>query len=211
MTIIKKVKLIPWTNPYATPGLIAMWDGIWNSGSDRHLTNSSICIDLISGRHLPVQFKNDDAFIVPDSTTFKDIDLSGDMTVEWVLDTTEEFIHDLFFAYGNGICYQASGVRAGYLNYQLRYWGGSEYISVYPLSKSVCAAAVRFSKGCFSVFGNGKHKQSYYNAVAASEVDRVVIGRHSAIRSIRFYTRALSDHEIMKNHTLDRHRFNLLE
>ena len=86
MTIIKKVKLIPWTNPYATAGLIAMWDGIWNSGSDRHLTNSSICIDVISGRHLPVQPKNDDAFIVPDSTTFKDIDLSGDMTIEWVLD-----------------------------------------------------------------------------------------------------------------------------
>ena len=199
-TIVKKVKLLPWSNPYSTKGLSAMWDGIWNSGSDTHLMNSTICIDVISGRHLPVQPKNDDAFIVPDSTTFKDIDLSGDMTVEWVLDTTEEFIHDLFFAYGNGICYQASGVRAGYLNYQLRYWGGSEYISVYPLSKSVCAAAVRFSKGCFSVFGNGKHKHSYYNAVAASEVDRVVIGRHSAICSIRFYNRALSDHEIMKNH-----------
>ena len=113
MTIIKKVKLIPWTNPYATAGLIAMWDGIWNSGSDRHLTNSSNCIDVISGRHLPVQPMNDDAFIVPNSTTFKDIDLSGDMTIEWVLDTTEEFIHDLFFAYGSNAERMVTGAITG--------------------------------------------------------------------------------------------------
>lgn len=207
MTIIKKAKLIPWTNPYASANLIAMWDGIWNSGRDIHLPDTEQCIDLINGRILSGNVKGDNTFIISTNSTFNDIDLSHDMTIEWLLDDASEFINDLFIAYSGGICYQVSGVRAGYANYQIRYWNGNEHVSVYPLTKSVCAAAIRYANGIFTVFRDGKELISYDNATAVDDFQHVTIGRLSAIRCLRFYSRALSNHETLLHYTLDHDRF----
>ena len=208
-TIIKKAKLLPWSNPYITNGLTAMWDGIWNSGSDIHLPDTEQCIDLVGGRILPGLVRDGDTFVVSASTSFMDINLSGDMTVEWLLDGTDEFTNDLFIAYGSGICYQVSGVRAGFANYQIRYWDGNEHVSVYPLSKSVYAAAVRYAGGIFTIFRDGQELASYDNAMAVGDFQHVAIGRLSAIRCLRFYSRALSNHEILLHHALDQERFKL--
>ena len=48
-TLIKKVKLLSWENPYVTDGLIAMWDGEWNTGIAKHNPNADVWIDLVNG------------------------------------------------------------------------------------------------------------------------------------------------------------------
>ena len=85
------------------------------------------------------------------------------------------------------------------------------HIFVYPLYKSVRIALIRYMNGFFTVSHDSKKSISYDNATNVADFQHVTIGRLSTIRGLRFYSRALSDHEIMKNHILDRYRFSLLE
>lgn len=38
----------PWTNPYITDGLVAMWDGEWNAGGGAHDASATVWRDLSS-------------------------------------------------------------------------------------------------------------------------------------------------------------------
>lgn len=40
----------PWTNPYITDGLVAMWDGVWNCGGGEHDANATVWKDLVGSR-----------------------------------------------------------------------------------------------------------------------------------------------------------------
>lgn len=48
--IIKKARLV-WRNPYITDGLIAMWDGEWNTGGGKHSNSASSICDLSGNNH----------------------------------------------------------------------------------------------------------------------------------------------------------------
>lgn len=195
---------------YIQDGLIAHWDGIENITYGVHDGEATVCYDLISGLALPCQMMSQDVVQALAQTFFSSIDLSGDMTIEWVVSAE----HEVWSGIGTynwhttlRFRYQISGVREGYRYYQIRYWDGSQQVTKYSIPKTVLQGSVSYGGGMFFVYSYGDLVAVYGDAAAVEDSSEFFIHQGFPFRCIRVYSRSLSEEEIGYNHSIDMKRF----
>lgn len=205
-----------WENPYITDGLVAMWDGEWNAGGGKHDANATVCKNLVGDFDVTGSVYGENSFIgasgIPALWTPQDSIFNGNFTFEWVLNPDVE-LNGILINVDNGTNaqnrYRVSGVRSGYANYQIYYWDGSSYASVYPMAKaSNYQGALVFEDGIFSVYSNGEIIKSY-SAVAPTDTIRCQLAPNQTFCNLRASSRALTAEEIAYNYNIDKARFGL--
>ncbi len=225
-TIVKKVKLLPWSNPYITDGLIAMWDGEWNAGIAKHDPTATTWTDLVNGC---VGIKAADTVQWLDKACFVD---NGYFIVETLPDSIKDAMNADNFTWevcryyrgGNGQ-YTALGSAAvrnefwasgpnnanSYLSWHspsfTSYCGGGGGKVKTTHSFTVCGdTIIGYSRGV-------PYATQTFTAIGSIDAARLLLGGKRGIVAdiycIRIYNRALSTAEIAANFAIDRMRFDL--
>lgn len=224
-TIIKKAKLLPWTNPYVTDGLIAMWDGEWNAGIAKHDPNATTWIDLVNG-HIGVKAADTVQWLKKACS----ID-NGYFIVEILPDSIKDAMNADTFTWE--VC---RNYRSGTGQYTLlastdmrnEFWPTSSGTGCYlswhsPSFTHYCSVDTRKAKETNSFVIDGNTVTGYGSGALYSTghftPDGTIIdaslelgskrGITADIYSIRIYSRALSTAEIAANYAIDKMRFDL--
>jgi hypothetical protein len=215
MTIIKrKIKVLPWQNPYITNGLIGMWDGEWNVGPDRHDTTATGLADLAGINNFNGAadcIVSDKAFCFSDSR----------YQAFWP--------EDILSAVGGGRSYTVE------LFHTPRNVGGSTLLFSRPESHNIVISSLWGEKKSYQIRNFAVHNDptrtddsGFYGAIvhkhphdmvflngqlmktATSDIEppptRIYFFR-DFIHCLRIYNRGLSDDEIAANYAIDRVRF----
>ena len=224
-TIIKKAKLLPWTNPYVPDGLITMWDGEWNAGIAKHDPNATTWIDLVNGY---VGVKAADTVQWLNKACSID---NGYFIVEILPDSIKDAMNADTFTWEVCRNYKrGSGHYTCIVSVEVRneFWSSSNgtdsYLSWHsPSFTSYCGGDGNIAKTThsFVISGNtiaGYSKGLPYatqqfipngtitNASLRIGSDR---GITADIYCIRMYNRAISAAEISANYAIDKMRFDL--
>ena len=215
-----------WTNPYASDGLIAMWDGVWNSGGGVHDAGATAWVDLVGGGGLTLPSgwsvgatyvaSGGNALALPDS-------VKSALTIEAVfrLDSMGS---------GRSLLYLKNGADAGWRaatehgvsvrsNGQINFSGAGAYTTGIAAS-TIYSAVVTYSSAtsaASSAYINGSARtlsgSGMYGLGTASKNSGISVfssykflGR---IYALRFHSRALLAAEIAANFAIDRERFGL--
>ena len=224
-TIIKKAKLLHWTNPYVTDGLIAMWDGEWNASIAKHDPDATTWIDFVNGY---VGVKAADTVQWLDKACSID---NGYFIVETLPNPIKDAMNADTFTWevcryykggsGQNTCIVSAEVRT-------EFWSSSNatdsYLSWHPPSfTSYCGGGRNIAKTTHSFVISGNTIAGYSKGLPYATQQFIPngtitnaslrIGSNRGITadiySIRMYNRALSASEISANYAIDKMRFNL--
>lgn len=233
--ITRKVRLVPFPNPYVTDGLVAMWDGEWNSNW-MHDSSATTWTDVVHGLEVypyagTIEFrqnyvkKNQGAEIsLPRSVAEA---ILGDMTLEIVNEalSSAQDVAKLHISDDGDILHVWEG-NGGHACISAR-WGGATQQPLpiatkprYPRYLWTVTLDGRLAKG----FCNGKLLSSRNDILAerptslSGHASHTMLSKKngSAISNAacncycyRLYNRALSPQEIAHNFTVDNARFKL--
>lgn len=225
-TIIKKAKLLPWSNPYITDGLIAMWDGEWNAGIAKHDPDATTWTDLVNGY---VGIKAADTVQWLDKACSID---NGYFIVETLPDPIKDAMNADTFTWE--VCRNYRGGDGHYATIDSsavrnEFWASgpnnaNSYLSWHsPSFTSYCGGGGGNAKTThsFTICDNiitGYSRGTPYATqtfTASGSIDsaRLQLGGKRGITAdiycIRMYSRALSAAEIAANYAIDKMRFDL--
>ena len=219
--------VVPTARDYVQDGLVAMWDGIENSGFGVHDQNATVWKDLIGSDDLIMRnckFEQDS--IVSDSqinvSAYSSITRNfGDMSLEVAFrDNIKRVNHDLLsldVKPGTGIVVFGGQDE----NSTLDWWvlGNDTYVAANTLGNTnPTSSSITLSSGLFRFYRIGLEisslKTSYNDITGFLSLFslRNSEGRHNligAIYCVRLYSRALTAEEIAHNYAIDKARFNL--
>lgn len=214
----------PWTNPYVTDGLIAMWDGEWNAGPGVHDANATRWADICG--LTPLSFETPAAItVMPNAMrvnhTFANSSLrglSGQVGFAGTAQTVELCVSvDSGFTVNQNVFlgpYSANGRNtfcAVVLNNDRGFLfnNGAMYG---PGTSAIGSATIAWT-------GSAAYKNAVALGAAGSNHSSLVrdgyicIGSGSQqkynIHSLRLYSRALTAAKIAANYAIDKERFNL--
>lgn len=210
-----------WKNPYVTKGLIAMWDGEWNSGGGVHDAAATTWVDL-SGNGYDIAIPSSGAVWGDDKISLVSTSLSADLPQVGRPEFTIECVANGQYGgssyvwmrnpswIGGSVIGQAYGFNVWYPWASLGTLGHSvwESTSAISLSWDQSRQACRL---------NGQEVLSATGSVDSRNVlSKVYIGEFNGTKTtsldgytFRLYNRALSASEIASNYAVDKERFNL--
>ena len=208
----------PTAKDYVQDGLVAMWDGIENAGWGKHDDGATICKNLMGGWDATGNVIGENIFRgdggAPGIWTGSELSvINGNFTVDFCIPQSIEST-TLIFVFDDGSTlgfrYSVSGVRTGYLKFQVRYVDASgDHKSVYPMEKEgVDGVAIMYGDGKFYVFANGTYV-TVYDAINPTDVKRGVMFQNTPFHGFRIYNRTLTAEEIAYNYSIDKARFGL--
>lgn len=216
----------PWVNPYATDGLVAMWDGQWNAGGGVHDAAAATWTDLVGGAGLTLPSgwsvgatyvaSGGNALALPDS-------VKTSLTIEAVfrLDSMGSGRSLIYFKNGADAGWRAAtehGISV-HSNGQLNFVGAGAYTTGIAAS-TIYSAAVTYSSATSAAsfaYINGSARSlsgsGMYGLGTASQNSGISVfpsykflGRMYALR---FHSRALTAAEVAANYAIDKERFGL--
>ena len=216
-----------WKNPYITNGLVAMWDGEWNAGGDKHNDAATSIKDIVGSCDLsildtttiggnyfmPASIQNVANLLssVPLPTTIRAIE----MTVADAEGGVNNFgIMTIAQSY-RGVCKFAAWIGCGSRgSYLMRQQSVNSGIVVWSINynNDNNNTDVSFCKNGEAVSGASTN---WSNTAMADGTDSDKLVRVRApyadckIFSIRLYSRALTADEIAANYAIDKARFGL--
>ena len=214
----------PWTNPYVTDGLVAMWDGEWNAGPGVHDASATTWAD-ICGR-TPLSFETPAAITVMPNAMRVDYSfpnnsarvLSGQVGFAETAQTVEVCVTvDSGFTLNQDIFmgpYSANGANTFCV---IALNGNRGFIfndgAMYGLNTSATVSATIAWTGS-TAYKNAVALEAYgSNRTAFVRDGYICIGSGSQqkynIHSLRLYSRALTAAEIAANYAIDKERFGL--
>jgi hypothetical protein len=225
----------PWTNPYVTDGLVAMWDGEWNAGGGVHDAGATVWKDLVGGIELPLMAGGSwgSNCIIGDGSA----PAAGVVTPPNILKqpfcevvykmlayparngavaafsvkylSTETFYKDFGLVDSYGTTYFLA-------NQRLTRTSGDNYIGIN------CVSIDADSRSSYRAFyvnsitrsqaggsGHGAFNQGMYVCALPYSGVGYTYPSKAKVYCIRFYNRALSPAEIAHNYAIDKARFNL--
>lgn len=220
MTTINRTIKVQWRNPYATEGLVAMFDGIWNSPGAHHRDAPSAWTDLVGkgaaiapvGTKMTFEDKYVKGIFIATIPGWRKIKLAGEWTVEIRAENVLSnyvAIADVCSAHTNSALIRESKALI------LSLYGGEQHRN-HSAIYSRTMASITVSGGRWKVYGaNGA---TFTGQAGTGDVgdDRLAFGRHIIsdyrngilrINAIRIYFRALTDAEIAANSIVDDQRF----
>lgn len=199
-----------WTNPYVTDGLVAMWDGEWNIGGGMHDDNAPTWID-ISGNGYDLSIADsgveigDNYIIVPAGTILDSGKLESVSHVEAVIEcikTTPFFIGVIIHTGNYSSC---MSLRYKWLGF------GRSTCSQIGTDSRLQLASYSLCQGY--VFRNGTLQATSSYTYNFNDTLGFGIGATEAVSirvmNIRFYSRVLTEDEMLWNYSVDRERFNI--
>lgn len=222
---------VPTARDYVQDGLIAMWDGIENTGWGVHDQYANVWKDLVGGLILKREkgenvWNNDSAVFDGNNQNVMSVNFStlrtavygGNVTIESVFHPT-----DSTFTGNNGLMgYGEDTSRAIWI------WGTkcnftyrkSNNLNVGAISNDADNQMTFSSEG---VYKAGVRLSNVIQGTASDDSDNLIVGRipyyysnvgsynafRGLIKSLRFYDRALTQSEIAANYAIDKARFNL--
>ena len=226
MTILTRKIHILWANPYITDGLVAHWDGIWNSAPGKHDAGAATIHELITGydlsTSLPLEIGENYFRVKADNrSTVKNIDriisaVRGDWTVEIVGECRHYDIDT------------AKDTNVFYFNFPKRpvwsYVGGPSNNRVIALTTSAgCHCLLSDRENVISssltstdkMYGNGGTGRCF-SGTYFREVGNHILSSQGGFKAsaarihcIRIYSRILSADEVYSNYLVDKLRFGV--
>ena len=225
---------IPTAKDYVQDGLVAMWDGIENAGWGLHDPNATVWKDLVGGgvATLPanvavvgdaISFAGDATISYPISTVLASALASADMSLEMCLSilpytlTSYRTMCETIGMDGNILIYTPRSTTSAQQYVYYNYYGRA----------NSAVAGVLDANGMFdgtlglacstSVMSGARYKNGELvnNATFPQTPTMTPTALRSALmdgaklRSVRFYSRALTAAEIAANYAVDKARFNL--
>lgn len=221
-----------WKNPYVTDGLVAMWDGEWNAGREKH--SSTVGMKNLAG---------DDEIVLPDdlskwemkdksmhlkwgydqsaSTSFTIPRMTWLDSSQWTVEIVACRIRGYSDTIG-GIGIQMNKVfelRYGQLNLGTVYMydtSGNRSSSDMSVSNTTLphTLSFRYNGTMANVFCDALSKVSKTISMKPFSTSSIRVGNiysyvEGEIYSIRIYSRALAQDEISHNYLIDDARFKL--
>ena len=194
-----------WKNPYITDGLVAMWDGLWSDPS-LAIIDGGDWVDCIGGARLTGVTKTDvGVSVIKGSLSDKIFD--NILTVEHLGAVSDQSM--LYTIYSNSLGYGYFGIGKKYRGWPsdpLKQWYTNYQITIRDNGDG--------SQTAINTPTNSRKTTSdvYNPSVVAYKVS---LGAgtagvtYSPYKSIRLYSRLLTDDEIAHNYEIDKVRFNL--
>ena len=216
-----------WTNPYVTDGLVAMWDGEWNSVGGQHDANGKYLYDIINDEYADLmtsQFRAGTNYweVTRASATGKTSSLStaflsaivgGYARIETVLYPNVVATQ----IYGNN-CFSISGGYFGY-NEHSGNGGCSIFSSGWVSAKDTALVGVPVGNVALDLdaanntikYTVGKVDSAIGSITIPDTIKNGCCMNNVGTRfySLRIYSRALTAAEIAANYAVDKARFNL--
>ena len=209
--------------PYVTEGLVAMWDGIWNSGIEEHSAMPEVIKDLVGDHDLTLVYGGYNRGMAIGEDYFAPNNIYGGKVVNYDIYELKDAI--LSGQFTIEICVQIN-VKNGQLfliDDNTRMYGASQYMSwlkfrgsltlidtIYTNPGETTTFCLTSGNGSNRIFRDGIVKYNF-NIGSQMVSDGIELGQATAggwiYHSIRIYNRALTDEEIELNHLIDRERF----
>jgi len=209
--------------PYVTEGLVAMWDGIWNSGIEEHSARPEVINDLVGDHDLTLVYGGNNRGMAIGEDYFAPNNIYGGKVVNYDIYELKDAI--LSGQFTIEICVQIN-VKNGQLfliDDNTRMYGASQYMSwlkfrgsltlintIYTNPGETTTFCLTSGNGSNRIFRDGIVKYNF-NIGSQMVSDGIELGQATAggwiYHCFRIYNRALTDEEIELNHLIDRERF----
>ena len=216
-----------WKNPYVTDGLVAMWDGEWNTGGGKHNDTVTAIKDLVGSCDLSIVDMTTIGgnYFMPASISGV-VNLLSSVPLPTTIRAIEMTVTDARGGVNNFgimtigqsyrcVCKFAEWIGCGSRgNYLMRQQSVNSGIVVWSINynNDNNNTDVSFCKNGEAVSG----ATTSWSSVAmddGTDSDKLVRVRAAyadcRIYSIRLYSRALTADEIARNYAIDKTRFNL--
>ena len=210
-------------NPYVTDGLIAMWDGIWNSGIGVHETKPDFISDLVGHNSLFLTWGAYGTGIVIGEDNFAINNIRGGKAANYDMTELKDAILDGNFTIDVCVRIDVKNGQLWIIDDDTRMYGASAYMSWLKVRGALTLIDALYQmqgeKATLTCVGSSNGNIVYRDGVAFKNFgigtrtvsDGIEIGYGTAggwfFYCVRIYNRALTDEEVEYNHLIDQERF----
>lgn len=218
-----KTEVKSWTNPYATDGLVAYWDGEWNAGGGFHDASATKWTDLVGGGgSIPIaeNYSWDAKALVHNSAgniIFCENDISEFVQVEYVCEipnvvNAEYFgigseavksVGAVYWGNGVGISRRGNGTNTGF---NTNYFSSASISAVAALNVTSAYINGVSTSGTIGSASSLANNHQYRWSIGG---ERYHPATQFKLKCVRIYNRALTEQEIAANYAVDARRFGL--
>jgi hypothetical protein len=225
---------VPTPDYYVQDGLVAMWDGKWNAGRDVHDADATTWVDLVGGVALKSRgnSRTSGYYTIPswgdtylwlrqlsdqiscDNLTNASPAFASVAWLEVVWQVENEQSYNCLFTFNNGTGkggVNCAGIRQYNGDWRCVSFGNSNFICYRPYGRRwsesfANAATSAYVNGAFTAGVSGGWDVSYAipNRLQIGNNGWKCIGR---VYSVRLYSRALTEAEVLRNYAVDLKRF----
>lgn len=209
--------------PYVTDGLVAMWDGIWNSGIEKHETKPEYIADLVGHNSLFLTWGAYGTGIVIGEDYFAINNIRGGKAANYDMTELKDAILDGNFTIDVCVRIDVKNGQLWMIDDNTRMYGASAYMSWLKVRGALTLIDTLYQtqgeKATLTCVGSNNGNIVYRDGVAFKNFgmgtqtvsDGIEIGYGTAggwfFFCVRIYNRALSGEEVEYNHLIDRERF----
>jgi hypothetical protein len=214
--------------PYVTEGLVAMWDGIWNSGIEEHSAMPEVIKDLVGDHDLTLVYGGYNRGISIGADYFAPNNIYGGKVANYDMNefstaiesgeaTIEICVHvsgysggcNMFYVNDNCRIYSSDNINMRWMFFTS---GATSVVSATIDNGSTSSISIRYEGEGNAIYRDGMFIMSFTGGDRKVS-DGIEFGRNAAglwkYHSIRIYNRSLTEEEIELNHLIDRERFGI--